>query len=123
MSNIDSRIEASNQRAKRLTELIEKELSRDWFDASKLNKLYLASITLLNGYYSGIINSEFNKSIHEVFHLPLDDSEFIKATSAEYNKLSDNVAKLETIIYSNIDYIVDFYVNRDLTDQDSKIKR
>lgn len=60
MSNIDSRIEASNQRAKRLTELIEKELSRDWFDASKLNKLYLASITLLNGYYSGIINSEFN---------------------------------------------------------------
>lgn len=109
--------ERENKRVKTLNELIEIELSTQYKDEQKLKKLYLAAITLFNTHYSSIVHTELYRDVCEVFNLPLANTEFISKTSEEYNRLSNNIRKLEIILYENTNSVVYDYVNRNLEEQ------
>lgn len=72
----------------------------------------------MNSHFS-IIHTELYRSVNEVFHSVLNNSE---STSTEWDKLNDNITKLEMVIYSNISDTTDFYVNPSLDEQEIKMK-
>lgn len=125
MSNLNFDIisERENERVKILNELIEIESSTQHNDEQKLKKLYLAAITLFNTHYSSIVHTEFYRNLCEVFNLPLDNSEYISKTSAEYNRLSNNIRELEVILYPNISHVADDYVNHNLEEEENNLNK